>query len=239
MASWRLAALGGAAAVLSGCTRVSNLGLLEPASQQGEAVADLYRVFFWAAAAIALIVYGLIAWSVVRYRHRSNELPDQQQYHVVLEVFYTVVPLLIVVGLFVGTTRVQSDVGDVSPNPDVRVEATAFQWDWRFTYPDDGIVVSGSPEQTAELVVPSGSTVQLTVTSEDVIHSFWVPELLFKRDMFPGSTSTFDVDTTREGVFEGRCAEFCGLDHADMDFQLRVVSPDEFRRWLDQQGRGT
>lgn len=223
------------AALISGCTRITDYGLLEPASRQAEAVTGLYRVFFWAAAAIAVIVYGLIAWAVLRYRHRSQALPSQRQYHVPLEIFYTVVPLLIVIGLFVGTTRTQADLGTVADDPDLRVEVTAFQWDWRFAYPDDGVVVSGSPEQPAELVLPSSSTVQLTVTSEDVIHSLWVPALLFKRDMFPGSTSTFDVDTTREGVFAGRCAEFCGLQHADMDFQVRVVGADEFARWLNQQ----
>lgn len=223
------------AALLSGCTRITNYGLLEPASGQAEAVTGLYRVFFWAAAAIALIVYGLIAWAVLRYRHRSRTLPSQRQYHVPLEILYTVVPLLIVIGLFVGTARTQADLGVVSDAPDLRVEVTAFQWDWRFAYPDHDVVVSGSPEQPAELVLPEASTVQLTVMSEDVIHSLWVPALLFKRDMFPGSTSTFDVDTTREGVFAGRCAEFCGLQHSDMDFQVRVVGADEFTRWLDDQ----
>lgn len=223
------------AALLSGCTRITNYGLLEPASGRAEAVTGLYRVFFWAAAAIALIVYGLIAWAVLRYRHRSRTLPSQRQYHVPLEILYTVVPLLIVIGLFVGTARTQADLGVVSDAPDLRVEVTAFQWDWRFAYPDHDVVVSGSPEQPAELVLPEASTVQLTVMSEDVIHSLWVPALLFKRDMFPGSTSTFDVDTTREGVFAGRCAEFCGLQHSDMDFQVRVVGADEFTRWLDDQ----
>ena len=231
----RVAAVLVAAVLLGGCSRVSNYGLLEPASRQAEAVTGLYRVFFWVAAAIAVIVYGLIVWAVIRYRHRSRALPSQRQYHVPLEIFYTVVPLLIVIGLFIGTTRTQTDVGAVSDDPDLRVEVTAFQWDWRFAYPDHDVVVSGSPEQTAELVLPAQSTVRLTVTSEDVIHSLWVPALLFKRDMFPGATSTFDVDTTREGVFAGRCAEFCGLQHAAMDFQVRVLGAEEFGRWLDEQ----
>ena len=133
----------------------------------------------------------------------------------------------------VGTERyVTRHVAD----PAETVEVTAFQWGWQFHYPAEGVTVTGSGnDHPPELVLPAGVTTQLELSARDVVHSFYVPQFLEKRDLIPGIHNVVDVTPSRTGVFPGRCAEYCGLDHWRMDFAARVVPEDEFRRWAQQQ----
>jgi cytochrome c oxidase subunit II len=210
-------------------------GAPDPRTDQGGRIVGLYQLMFWIAIGVGSITLGLILFSVIRYRRRSEELPKQTRYHIPLEVTYTVIPVLIVLGLFVATWRVERNVDHISANPAVTVDATAFQWQWRFTYPQYGIAIVGSPTRFPTFVVPVGETVHIDLRAQDVIHAFFVPQFLFKRDAIPGQLNQFDITIPRSGRFLGECAEFCGLNHADMVFYLRAVPRDQFDRWVHRR----
>jgi cytochrome c oxidase subunit 2 len=210
------------------------------ASQQGSDIFDLWRVFFMTAIVVAAIVYALIAWSVIRYRRRRTDddgaLGRPFRANLTLEIVYTSIPIVIVVVLFVLSVRTEQRVEAVTPDPAVTLHVTAFAWGWRFSYegPPAFTVVSdpsgeGIPGPVIEL--PRGKTTRVVLTSNDVIHSFWVPGFLFKRDAIPGRTTEFDITATVDGTYRGECAEFCGLNHAYMTFTVEVVEPDVFASW--------
>ena len=212
-------------------------GLPPPLTEQAEDIDRVWNGFLVAALAVGVLVWGLIAYVVVRYRRRSSDLPRQVRENIPVEVAYTVVPLLIIVALFAVTFTSVRAIDDVDDDVDLTVEVVGFQWQWRFNYPGTGVEVVGTETQTPELVLPAGAAVQFDLTSVDVVHSFWIPGFRFKRDMFPGEVQTFQVDITGEpGDYPnaGVCAEFCGLDHTSMRFDVRIVSPDEFTQWLEE-----
>lgn len=185
------------------------------------------------------MVVALIAWSVLRYRRprhaRPGDLPEQTRANVPLEVLYTVLPLLIVAVLFGLTMRTQHRVTRLSAAPGVSVEVTGFQWGWRFRYPAQSVTVTGDANRPPTLVVPVGADVRLRLTTVDVIHSFFVPAFLVKRDLIPGVDNQMEVHPTRTGSFRGFCAEFCGLDHWRMSFDVEVVTPEAFQAFLNTQ----
>jgi cytochrome c oxidase subunit 2 len=184
---------------------------------------------------------GLVLWTVVRYRRPHgagpDDLPKQVRANVPIEVFYTVVPLIIVAVLFALTMRTQDRVTRQSETPDLGVEVTGFQWGWRFRYPTEGVTVTGDANHPPTLVLPVGANVRLRLEAADVIHSFFVPKFLVKRDMIPGVDNSIEVRPTETGRFPGVCAEFCGLDHWRMAFDLEVVSPAEFQAFVAEQQR--
>lgn len=212
----------------------ASLGAPSPASEQGEDVYDLYRWYAALAVGVGVFVTVLLVFVVVRYRRRDDEVPRQTQYNIPVEVIYTITPLLIVAGLFFFSVRTEGRVGATSDDPDITVEVTGFQWQWQFTYPESGIVVTGTPEGgLPELVLPAGRTVRLDLRTTDVIHNFWVPRFLNKRDLIPGVDNVLDITPTEPGTFEGFCAEFCGLDHGRMRFTVTVMEGDDFDAWLE------
>jgi cytochrome c oxidase subunit II len=214
-------------------------------SLQSQKMFDLWIGSAVAALAVGFFVWGLIFWCVVRYRKRGELLPPQTRYNLPIEMVYTVVPFLIVSVLFYYTAITQTDVNKTTANPDVVVNIEAFRWNWKFSYPatkgSDGRPVStvGSSELVPVLVVPTHETIRFVEHSPDVIHSFWVPELLFKRDVFPGNVvNQFEVTITSEGSYVGRCAELCGAYHSMMSFELRAVSPQKFTQFLAAKAAG-
>ncbi|MET7805312.1 aa3-type cytochrome oxidase subunit II [Micromonospora chersina] len=239
--------LGGAAllVLLTGCDVGKTFGGF--GWPQGGITPESHRMYdLWiasciAALAVGVFVWGLIFWCVIRYRKRGNALPVQTRYNLPMEFLYTIAPILVVSVLFYYTAVVQTDVVKESKNPDVTVEVVAFKWNWQFNYRDgqgrDANTVAsvlGTSEVIPVLVLPSGKSIRFEEQSRDVIHSFWVPELLFKRDVMPGSIrNTFEVSSIdQEGAFVGRCAELCGSYHAFMNFELRVVSPEKYEQFL-------
>jgi cytochrome c oxidase subunit 2 len=207
---------------------------------------DLWIASVIAALVVGFFVWGLIFWCVIRYRKRGDELPVQTRFNMPMEILYTVTPVLIVAVLFYYTAVVQTQVEKQSQNPDQVVEVVAFKWNWQFNYRDgvgeDARTVAstlGTDDVIPLLVLPTGRSIRFEETSRDVIHSFWVPELLFKRDVFPGSIrNRFEVTLDREGRYVGRCAELCGSYHAFMQFELVVVSPERFDRFLQAKEGG-
>ncbi|RSM58695.1 cytochrome c oxidase subunit II [Actinoplanes sp. ATCC 53533] len=209
-------------------------------SLQAHKMYDLWIASTIAALVVGVFVWGLIFWCVIRYRKRGDTLPVQTRFNMPLEVLYTVTPVLIVAVLFYYTAIVQTDVDKLSAKPDMTVEVVAFKWNWQFNYRDapgaEAKTVAstlGSTDVIPLLVLPTGKKIRFEETSRDVIHSFWVPEMLFKRDVFPGNVrNTFEVTLDKEGRYVGRCAELCGTYHAFMQFELVVVSPAEFDQFL-------
>jgi len=220
--------------LLSAC----RFGAPAGATVQGKSIANLYHLMFYIAIGVGGLVYVLIAWCVIRYRRKSEELPPQTRYHLPLEVTYTVIPILIVLGIFAATYHTELPIDRVSADPAVTIDVTAFQWQWRFSYPQYGIQVVGTPQRFPTMVVPVGQTVQINLRAQDVIHAFFVPDFLFKRDAIPGKLNRFDFEVDQAGTYYGECAEFCGLDHADMVFYVKAVSPAQFRAWAQSGGSG-
>jgi cytochrome c oxidase subunit 2 len=214
------------------------------ATTQASVLASDWVLFALAGLAVALLVWGLILFAIVRWRRRPpsrrtdrsshsepvEEWPPQFRNNNALEIAWTVVPLILVIGLFVYTYRAEANVEALGPKPDVTVAVNAYRWGWTFSYAG-GPTISGAARNPPQMVVPLGRTTRIVLTSSDVNHAFWVPDFLFKRDAIPGRTSSFDLRPSKLGTFLGRCAEFCGLDHALMNFSVRVVPPDEYARW--------
>lgn len=217
-----------------------------PLTDQAETIEDVWNLFLAIGLGVLAMVVGLVLWIVLRYRRRGDddELPSQKQYNIPMEIAYTVIPLLVVIGLFALTVITLRSIEGTDDDPDLVVHVTAYQWSWEFEYPDSGVVVADNSDETKPvLVLPSSSTIRFDLESLDVVHSFWLTAFRFKRDVIPGTPSSFRVDmgdTTGWFPNAGVCAEFCGLDHGRMRFSVQVLPPDEFDAWLDdQQERAT
>lgn len=210
-----------------------------PDTAQGMEMFDVWKVFVYAGIAVYAIVGALILWPALAYRRRDpgvRQARSTVHKNNKLEITWTVIPVLIVVGLFVKTYIVEAKVEAVQLNPSQIVNVTGFRWSWRFAYPRYGVVVNGTPQAGPTLVLPVNETTRINLTSTDVVHSFWVPAFIFKRDANPGTFNVFDLKPTHVGTYPGSCAEFCGTFHAIMDFNVRVVSQAEFAQWIRQQG---
>jgi cytochrome c oxidase subunit 2 len=212
---------------------------------QSSRMYDMWIGSVVAALVVGIIVWGLIVWCVIRYRKRGEELPSQTRYNIPMEFLYTVVPFLIVAVLFYYTAIVQTDVDKLSKNPDMTVEVVAFKWEWQFNYRDapgvDARTVAsttGNAGYVPVLVLPTHRTIRVEEHTNDVIHSFWVPDLLFKRDVISGKRNVFQVTLEKEGAYVGRCAELCGTYHSQMNFELRAVTPEQFDSFLAAKRAG-
>ena len=288
------------AVTLSGCTWQEALGLGWPTGITPEAHANrqLWVGSVIAALVVGVIVWGLMFWTAAFHRKKKTdtELPRQFGYNMPLELVLTVVPFLIISVLFYFTVVTQQKILNKEPNPEVVVDITAFQWNWKFgyqkvafkdgtfnydgadpaakaaltskpegTYPNGeekvGAIAGKNPEDRSYLnynkvetlgtsdeipilVLPAGKRIEFEQASADVIHSFWVPEFLFQRDVFPepkanNSDNVWQVaEITKTGAFVGRCAEMCGTYHAMMNFEVRVVSPEDFKAYLQARISG-
>jgi len=219
--------------LLSAC----QFGAPRGGTEQGQSIGRLYQLMWYIAIPIAVIVYGLILFSIIRYRRRRKDpdkMPKQFRYNIPLEITYIVIPILIVIGLFVRTYNTEKGIDAVTGHPAVFIRATAFQWQWRFEYPRDGIDIVGTPDREPTMVLPVGEPVDIRLISVDVDHAFFVPRFLYKRDAIPGFPNEFQINITHPGVYRGECAEFCGLNHSDMNFTIRAVPPAQYRAWLAQ-----
>ena len=200
-----------------------------------EEFAGLFSLYVWVLVVTAGIVVLLVLFALLRYRRGRGHSPSKRSEAKLVETLYAAA-LAGIVGLLVWKTFGTEDKVDaLAANPGLQVRVTAFQWGWRFTYPQSGVSVVGDQNRPPVAALPTGTTVQFTVQSRDVIHAFWVPDLRFKKDAFPTFANTFDLAFERPGTYVGRCAEFCGLQHAGMSFRLQAMSPDGFRAWLDQR----
>ena len=253
-----VAGLVGLVALLAtGCSasEVIAFGWPEGVTEQAERMRTLWIGSVIASLVVGVIVWVLILWPVAFHRRRTDQIPRQFQYNLPVEIAYTVLPLVIVTVLFYFTATTQNFVQAKVEDPDLRVGVVGFQWNWEFQYLQDeagsdgrfdpmrtevGTPVStvGSSSTIPILVVPTDRIVEYRLESEDVIHSFFVPDFLFKRDVFPmpeknNSDNVFQTTVDEEGAFVGRCAELCGTYHSTMNFELRALPVGLFDRYLD------
>ncbi|MFA7513984.1 MAG: cytochrome c oxidase subunit II [Mycolicibacterium sp.] len=292
--------LGGTTVLLSGCSWSEVLGLGWPNGITPEAHLnrELWIGSVIAALVVGAIVYVLLFWTMAFHRKKKGdtELPRQFGYNMPLELTLTVIPFIIISVLFYFTVVVQEKMVHKEDNPEVVIDVTAYQWNWKFGYqkvdfadgtltydgednarkeamvsrpegvdshgndrvgaiygknPEDRsylnfdkIETLGSSTEIPVLVVPAGKRIEFEIASADVIHGFWVPEFLFKRDVMPNpeennSDNVFQIsEINQTGAFVGRCTEMCGTYHAMMNFELRVVEPNDFKAYLDQRSAG-
>jgi cytochrome c oxidase subunit 2 len=187
---------------------------------------------------VIVVVWALVLFALIRYRAGRRRSVGRKSDAKIIEALYALVLATIAGGLVAFTFGTEDRVDRLSPSPGARVHVVAFKWQWRFSYPGEAIApIVGTDEHTPELVVPTNTIVRFTLTSRDVIHALWIPELRFKRDAFPKRTTQFDLVFDRPRRLVGRCAEFCGLDHAEMTLRIRAVPRGEYRAWLVGQGR--
>ena len=222
----------------SGCTAndILFLDLPDPATKEGLIIQNLWNGAWIAAWGVGIVTWALMLWAAIAYRRKhKDDVPEQTKYNIPIEILYTVVPLIMILGLFWFTAKDQSEILAVENNQDQTVEVVGFRWNWAFNYLDEDAYSIGSPNKPAELVLPVGEKVRFELVSPDVIHSFWVPDFLFKMDVIPGKTNVFELTPDKVGVYPGRCAELCGVDHARMLFTVRVVERAEFDQFIAAQ----
>lgn len=243
--------------VLGGCSQAQLRGYLpgDPGlTNQTDRVTGLWVTSWVILLVVGLITWGLMIWAAVVYRRRKGQtgLPVQLRYNLPIEVFYTIVPLLLVIGFFAFTTRDQLAIEAPFDDPDVQIHAIGKQWSWDFNYVDENVYSTDIQPQFQELepetpatvdalpalYLPVGQSVSVTVSSRDVAHSFWISDFLYKKDMFPGETGNPNVwhfVPQEIGTYQGKCAEFCGEYHSLMLFEVHVVSQADYDDYIEAQ----
>ena len=230
------------AVALSGCSvnEIAFLDLPEPASKEADIIANLWQGAWIAAWAVGIFTWGLMLWAAFAYRRRhADDAPEQTKYNLPIEILYTLVPLIMILGLFWFTAKDQSEILAVKNDQVQTVNVVGFRWSWGFNYLDEGVYEVGMPigegayEGAPTLVLPVNEKVRFELTSPDVIHSFWVPAFLFKMDVIPGKTNVFELTPDKVGTYAGKCAELCGVDHARMLFNVKVVERPEFEAYIE------
>jgi cytochrome c oxidase subunit 2 len=232
----RIGLLAVAVMVVASACQLPSFGFPHGITPQASEIYNIWSGSVIAALSVGVLVWGLILWASFRYRKKSDELPQQVRYNLPVEVMYTMIPFVIVAGLFYFTAKDETNIDKTTAHPDVTISVVGFRWQWQFGYVENNQVigqVTGRPGQTPVLVLPTDRSIRFIESSPDVIHSFWVPEFLFKRDVIPGHVNQFEISKIdRTGTFIGRCAEFCGTDHSRMNFTVKVVPPAQFDQMM-------
>lgn len=243
---------GAASATVVGIPVDGGLGLQEAVTPVMENIVSFHNLLLWIISAICLLVLGLIAWIVVRYRAKSNPVAKKFSHNTLIEIIWTAVPVLILIVIAVPSFRLLY-FQDVIPEADFTIKVTGNQWNWTYEYPDHGgfefvsnmleddAITSESWEQArllstdVPIVVPSGATVRVQVTASDVIHSWAVPAFGVKMDGIPGrlNETWFLVPEGNEGIYFGQCSEICGIRHAFMPIEVHVVPEEVFTAWTE------
>ena len=215
----------------SGCVRAG-------ISPKAHAVHNLFYTILWLALPVFVFVEGMLVVSVIRFRKRRGDDSEPPQYGGRTGMLYAFFagPLLIVVILLAFGESTLSKVDKVAAHPAENVVITGFQWAWQANYTKESLVVAGATNKPAMVMeLPVNEQTRITLTSRDVIHEFYVPDLLFMRNAVPGHPNTFTVRPTKVGTYAGQCAQYCGLWHEQMKFVLKVVPRSEFTTWVHKE----
>jgi cytochrome c oxidase subunit II len=222
-------------------------GLQEAATPVMEDIAWFHTILVWLITIITLFVLALLVIVVVKFNAKANPTPSKTTHNTLIEVAWTIIPVLILVGIAVPSFRLLFFQLDL-PKADLTIKATGKQWFWTYTYPDNGAFEfdslmlqdnerkPGQPRLLAvnnEVVVPVNKVVRVQTTAADVIHAFAMPAFGVKIDAIPGRLNETWFKATKEGVYYGQCSELCGKDHAFMPIQVRVVSDQAFSAWIE------
>jgi cytochrome c oxidase subunit 2 len=244
------AVLAGGGAALAGIGQPSEwqLGLQQPVTEVMDRIVSFHNLLLWIITAIAAFVLVLLIIIMVRFNARANPVPSRTTHNTLLEVAWTVIPVLILGVIFLPSIKLLLLQLDLPP-ADLTIKATGKQWYWTYNYPDSGKFEfdslmlkegerkEGQPRLLAvdnEMVVPVNKTVRVITTGSDVIHAFAVPSFGIKIDAIPGRLNETWFKATREGIYYGQCSELCGKDHAYMPIAVRVVSEQAFAAWVEE-----
>jgi cytochrome c oxidase subunit 2 len=201
-----------------------------------------HHFLLWIITAITLFVLALLVIVVVRFNAKANPVPSRTTHNTLIEVIWTIVPVMILVGIAIPSFRLLFEQTDI-PKADLTVKATGKQWYWTYSYPDNGkfefdslLAADKKPRLLAvdnEMVVPVNKVIRVQTIGADVIHSFTVPAFGIKMDAIPGRLNETWFKATKTGMFYGQCSELCGKDHAFMPIAVRVVSDQDFAAWVE------
>lgn len=246
------------ALVLAGCTEQELMGYLPGGgavsgnwvTNQTERITNFWVASWIILFGVGFITWGLMIWAMVVYRRRKGQtgLPVQLRYNMPIEIFFTIVPFILIIGFFAITARDEAIIEERFAKPEVTIQAFGKQWAWDFNYVNDNVYTSGiqvqpdtSPgapqgsikaDSIPTLVLPVGKQVEIQLEARDVIHSFWVIDFLYKKDMIPGKTNYMSIIPERVGTYMGKCAELCGEYHSQMLFQVKVVTQAEYDAYI-------
>ncbi|MCE9523407.1 MAG: cytochrome c oxidase subunit II [Alphaproteobacteria bacterium] len=226
------------------------IGLMPAATKHMQDIHDFHNLLLVIITIITLFVLGLLIWVMVRYNARANPKPATWSHNSLIEIIWTIVPVVILGLIAVPSIRLLYN-GEVIPaNVDLTVKAIGHQWYWSYEYPDQGnftfdaLMLSDEDAKKAgeprllgvdkRVVVPVGKTVRMIITSQDVIHSWTIPAFGAKIDAVPGKLNETWFKAEREGVFYGQCSELCGAKHAFMPIAVEVVSQERFDAWIEE-----
>lgn len=216
------------ALLLTGCG-APELSALRPSGAVAEKQLSLIILSISIMVLVLVVVAIIFTYVIIRFRARpgqEKEIPVQVEGSHTLEIIWTTIPIILLIILAVPTVMTTFSLAEEAPEGALKVNVTAHQYWWEFEYPEQGIVTG------QELMIPTGERVYITLTSNDVIHSFWVPALAGKIDTNPGINNKMYIETDKPGVYDGRCAELCGAAHALMNFKVVAVEPAEFNSWV-------
>lgn len=227
--------------------------MTEGVTEISKNVFDLHMLIFYICCVIGVVVFSVMAYTIINHRKSKGHKPAQFHESVFLEFLWTVVPFAILIAITIPATKVLIAMEDAS-KADMTVKVTGYQWMWRYEYIDHNIdfySVLKTPREEIynktdkndnyllevdnELVLPINRKVRILLTSNDVLHAWWVPELAVKKDAIPGFINTMWTKIDKPGVYRGQCAELCGRDHGFMPVVVRAVEPEEFDQWLIDQ----
>mgnify|MGYP002078968111 FL=1 len=220
------------AVFLAGCTANPATTMYNTNSVIAEQKWQLFNILFWMGVAVFLIVVSILAVAVVRGRRKPGDTSEPYQNHgnIRLEILWTVIPILLAIYIFFITGQTMNAVA-APPRQDgyITVGVIGHRWFWEFQYPDLGITTAN------DLVIPEDTNIHLEMESVDVIHSFWVPSLSGKIDVVPGQMNTMWIRADNPGTFLGHCGEYCGLQHANMHFNVIALEDGGFDGWVQNQ----
>jgi len=239
-AGWLVTALG-AAALLSGCSFKSEdlpgLGFPKSVSSVNDISLSLWQWAWIAAGVVGIFTLILILWPAVFHRAKAEkgEFPKQTQYNIPVEILYTVIPFIIVAVLFYFTATKESKIVDTKTPAQHVIGVEGIQWSWQFAYPEAGekAVVTGTPSQPPTLYLPLGESVRFNITSNDVVHGFWIPAFMIQIQNLPDKTNHLQFTANKLGTFPGRCNILCGRNHSQMIFKVKVVTPEQYQKYLE------
>ncbi len=226
------------------------INLQKAASPLAERIHDFHGMMLWIIIAIALFVLVLLIWVIIRYNHKTNPEPQQFTHHVLLEVVWTLVPIVILLFIAVPSFKILY-YNDSTQNPEMTLKIEGRQWYWNYKYPDHGDIEFDSlmiPDDEiqgdqirllstdTQVVLPVDTDIQLLISAGDVLHSWTVPAFGVKMDAIPGRWNEAWVRINEPGIYYGQCSEICGKDHAYMPIQVKAVSKEEFKTWALDNG---
>lgn len=238
-------------AAIEGAPKPWEIALQPPGSPSAARMDDFHTLLIWIIGAISVFVTGLLIYVMARFNARANPKPSATTHNTMLEVLWTVVPIVILIVIAVPSFKLLY-YADRTPNPDMTLKVTGYQWYWGYEYPDqDGISFNAYmiPDKEIDpardqvrllstdnpVVLPVETNIQILVTAADVIHSFALPSLGIKTDAVPGRINETWVRITKPGTYFGQCSELCGKDHAFMPIEIKAVSKDDFAKWVAEK----